>query len=363
MEIKDLEKLLKDALESPDNIELQRKYCDSVARYLEGKNINNEIIPVVIKGIKIDRAANYFDYLEKASNNDLQRIWKQLRKDKLVKDAGSANMFRFLSGLLLMSFIGAGNLSNHFGTIMTLLIERIDSHQFPIPARVHEPILRDYIIDELDPNTKLPKWESIKASGEICKEFAEIILNTTNGENADKYLFIRQWASSGIRFAEELIKKEKIEEKIPKSRVKDLLEIVDHYRNVEKLVRDCIYDAANLQDEIEKLNNEITILRKEKLRLEGEVKGLQAEIDAKEKLINKAEKEVDERAAINEAFGALKRHDESAMLKDIANELKAEYQDFAVTESDEMDIVLGEIYRVKLRNIFKILDKKGISME
>ena len=62
------------------------------------------------------------------------------------------------------------------------------------------------------------------------------------------------------------------------------------------------------------------------------------------------------------AFGALKKNDESALLQDIANELKAEYQDFVESESDEMDLVLGEIYREKLRNIFKILDKKGITM-
>lgn len=52
-----------------------------------------------------------------------------------------------------------------------------------------------------------------------------------------------------------------------------------------------------------------------------------------------------------------------ALLKGIAEEISAEYKDFKESQNDEMDILLGEIYREKLNNIFKLLERKGIKME
>lgn len=71
---------------------------------------------------------------------------------------------------------------------------------------------------------------------------------------------------------------------------------------------------------------------------------------------------IGERKALNDAFDALKKNDESALLRDIGNDLKTEYSDFKDSENDEMDITLGEIYREKIRNIFKILEKKGVKV-
>ena len=104
-------------------------------------------------------------------------------------------------------------------------------------------------------------------------------------------------------------------------------------------------------------------MNEEKRNLEETIRTLNDDISKKQQLLDKAEKEVGERAAINEAFGALKKNDERSLLNDIAIELRAEYQDFVESESEEMDVLLGEIYREKVRNIFKILSKKGIKME
>ena len=51
-------------------------------------------------------------------------------------------------------------------------------------------------------------------------------------------------------------------------------------------------------------------------------------------------------------------------LKNIVEEkLKAEYRDVKESENDEMEITLGEVYREKMINIFKILEKKGVKVE
>lgn len=363
MEIKDIEKALSNALQAQEDEALRSKYCASVADYLKEHKSSDEVVSIVIRGIDLDRAANYFDFLEGVSKNDLQNIWKQIRQSKELKEGQADHVLKFLAGMLAMSFMKAGNMRSLCGSIVTALVGMIADEKRPVSDKTYGPILCDYVLDDLNPKEALPQWDTIKASDEVCQQFAEILLKVTDGENAEKYKLVRQWATKGIRYTEEQIKKKKIEEKIPKSRIADLTAIVEHYKAVEKQLRDGVYEIAKMQDEIAGLQQQIGTLNGEKRDLEGQIRALTEEINAKQQQLDKAKKEVGERAAINEAFGALKKNDESALLNDIANELKAEYQDFVVSESDEMDVVLGEIYREKLKNIFKILGKKGIRME
>ena len=74
-------------------------------------------------------------------------------------------------------------------------------------------------------------------------------------------------------------------------------------------------------------------------------------------------KEIDERKDLNDAFDAMKANDEKALLKDIASDLSAIYKDFKDSEKVEMNMVLGEIYREKIKDVFSILEKKGIKVE
>lgn len=238
MDIKDLEKTLNDAMKSPEDTDLQEKYCDSIVEYLNSNEQVDEILPIVIEGIDIDRAANFFDYLEDASNKSLKKLWKKLRSDNSVKEADSVNVLKFLSGLLWMSFMGAGNLGNHFGSIMTLIVECIHAPQNAIHAEVYGPILRDYIFDDLDQNSMLPKWESIKDYEEKGKEFCALILNSTDGDSADQYMFIRKWASRGIRYADEKIERKRVNEEVHESNNKDIVKRVDQFKVEENLVRD-----------------------------------------------------------------------------------------------------------------------------
>ena len=238
MDIKDLEKTLNDVMKSPEDTDLQEKYCDSIVEFLNSNEQVDEILPIVIEGIDIDRAANFFDYLEDASNKSLKKLWKKLRSDNSVKEANSVNVLKFLSGLLWMSFMGAGNLGNHFGNIMTLLVECIHAPQNAILAEVYGPILCDYIFDDLDQKSTLPKWEAIKDFEGKGKEFCTIILNSTDGDNADQYMFIRKWASRGIRYADEKIEKKRVSEEVHENNNKDIAKRVEQFQVEENLVRD-----------------------------------------------------------------------------------------------------------------------------
>ncbi len=351
MEIKDIEKALSDALQAPEDENARNRYCSSVADYLKGKKSSVEIISIVIRGIELDHAANYFDFLEGASKNELQSIWKQIRQSKALKEGKKTHSLMFLSCMLPLSFMKVGNMESLCGNIITTIVGMISPEKGSLSVKVYGPIICDCFLDDLNPKVTLPSWESVKVSEKTCQQFAEILLKATDGEKADQYKTVRLWA-----------KKKEIEAKIPKSRIEDLTAIVDHYKAVEKQLRDEVYEEARLQNDIVKLHGDIDELQGEKRTLEEQIRMLTANIAEKQQQLDKAEKEVGERAAINEAFGALKRNDESALLQDIANDLKAEYQDFVETVSDQMDKTLGEIYREKLKNIFKILGKKGIKM-
>lgn len=363
MDVKDIEKTLIDALQAPDDPELRIRYGDAITEHLKDKRSTGEIVSIVIRGIDIDRAANYYDYLERASKNDLQSVWKQVRESKEAKRNTDNHTLKFLAGALALAFMKAGNMESQCGTIMTMMVAMINAKNRTIPVNVYGPILRDYILDDLDPKTILPRWETIKASEEVVAQFAQILLAMTEEEHAEEYKTVRQWAARGASFAEEQLKKKKIEEKIPKSRVSELMDIVEHYKVVEQLIRDSVYEAVKREEEINGLHQQIASLNEGKRNLEETIRTLNDDISKKQQLLDKAEKEVGERAAINEAFGALKKNDERSLLNDIAIELRAEYQDFVESESEEMDVLLGEIYREKVRNIFKILSKKGIKME
>ena len=362
MSIDVVEKIMHEAVKAPDDEKVRNQYCDAVVDYLKESKTPEEILPIVLQGIDIDNAANYYDYLDSAPKNQIQDKWKSIKKKLKELDNTPIPVLKFLAGLLSQTLMKGSNLEPLCGKVMSELVSMVTSKKKPVAINTYRPILKDYLVDDLNPKTSFPKWETINASEENCKKFAEILLEVTDGEDEQKYRAIRQCASQGINIANERIRKKEIESRIPESRIQEMEEIVSHYTVVEKEIRKAIYEVERLKEDIKRLHDKISTLESEKLELIKQIKSLNAEKEATQQMLEKAEKEVRERAALNDAFGALKKNDESAMLKDIAEELGAIYKDYIDSESDKMDVELGEIYREKLKEIFKILDKKGIRM-
>ena len=363
MEIKEIEAVLTEALGKPEDDALQAKYTDAISGYLKDHKSNDELMAIVVKGIDIDRAANYFDYLEGVSKNGIQSVWKQVRENKEIPTNKDNNGLKFVSGLLGLSFMNVGNMESQGGNIISKLVAMVSDDKKPIPAGTYGSIILDYFVDDVLTIKNYPKWESFRQPGEVLKRFAELLLQITAGEQEEKYKGIRQWATNGVRLAENQIEKEKIEAKIPKSRIDDLMAIVDHYKTVEKQVRDGVYEAARLEDVIKGLQDEIDKLNGEKRSLQSEINSLKNSIEDQKKDLEKAAEEIDERKKINDGFEALKKNDEEGIFKDIAEDLKLTYKQMKGSESREMTAELGEIYREMLKRVFKSLNKKGIRME
>ena len=363
MELKDIETVLIEALQKPEDESCKGKYEESISAYLkEHKKSSDELITIIVKGMNIDRGANFLDFVAEVPKGDIQSLWKQVRENKEVVNNKDSNGLKLLLALLGLAIMQAGSIENQTGNIITKIVALVSDEKKPISERVYNPIVSDYFVEDVL-KVKYPSWESLKLTGETNKIFAEILLKSIEGEQDEKYKSFRQWVVLGLKTAEQQIEKERIEAMIPKSRIDDLKGILDHYREVEKQLRDNVYEIARLEGVIVELQKEIKSLYGVKKSLESRIEDLQSNIEDQKKTLAKAEEEIDTRKTINDAFTAMKENDEKGILNDIAEDLKLTYKQMKGSESTEMNVELGEIYREMLKRIFKTLDKKGIRME
>ena len=250
--------------------------------------------------------------------------------------------------------------------LMIIIINQLVSARIAKPLQRLNESVKEWEAGNLNPTIYVGGSLEVEHLGKTLRSTVEQINQLMHDilyEQEEKYKGIRQWATSGVRLAENQIKTEKIEAKIPKSKIEDMMVIVEHYKSVEKQVRDDEYKIARLEDTIDGLQNDISNLNSEKKILQSNIRSLKDNIEIQKKDLEKAAEEIDERKSINDAFTALKKNDEEGILKDIAEDLKLTYGQMKRSENMEMNAELGEIYREMLKRVFKSLEKKGIRMD
>ena len=250
--------------------------------------------------------------------------------------------------------------------LMIIIINQLVSARIAKPLQRLNESVKEWEAGNLNPTIYVGGSLEVEHLGKTLRSTVEQINQLMHDilyEQEEKYKGIRQWATSGVRLAENQIKTEKIEAKIPKSKIEDMMAIVEHYKSVEKQVRDDEYKIARLEDTIDGLQNDISNLNSEKKILQSNIRSLKDNIEIQKKDLEKAAEEIDERKSINDAFTALKKNDEEGILKDIAEDLKLTYGQMKRSENMEMNAELGEIYREMLKRVFKSLEKKGIRMD
>lgn len=361
MEELQLQELMEKALNNPEDSAANIEYIDAVLDYLDKKKTTNDILSIIIEGIDIDRAANYYDYFTSLEKKEVQNEWKIIKKNSEIKKNGR-NALKFITGILTLCFLKEGYLEGLCGDVVCFLVDMIDSETKTIVAKTYTPVINAYFLEDLGTDIELPKYDTINAPYRKLKRLGEIIVESISEKDTFAYMPIMQWSKKGIDYCNKMIEKQKIEENIPKSRIDDLKEIVEHYQKVESIVRDDQYEIASLHQDISELQKSILNLENEKQELKKELDVLNLQLHNSKNELMRAENEVAERKAINDAFDALKENDIASLYKDIASDLKSIYQDFIETQSDEMDVELGEIYRDKIQSIFRILKNKGIEV-
>lgn len=362
MEIKEIEELLLNAKGNLENIELKKAYTEAVSSYLKIQKSKDEIVNIVVLGIDIDGASSYCEYIKNVPKNEISSINKQIRENKIISNNDNNNGLKFLASLLSGVIIKQGDSKILCETIISRIVSLITNEKKPITIETYKNVLLDYFITKIKGVDFYPAWDSINLSGEDCRQFSEILINVIPEVEAD-FINIKRWATKGLKYSEELIEKEKIEATIPKIRTNELQDIVDHYKKVEKQVRDNAYLIANLEKEL--LNNQETIktLNVEKKELENELVRLKNDLSESRNTISEKEDEIDQRKKINEAFNSLKENDEKGLLNDIAEDLKRTYVQMKTAESQELSAELCEIYREMIKVIFKKLEENGVRME
>lgn len=362
MDIKEIEELLVNAKKDFENEESIKTYSEAIKTYLKDQKSRDEIVTVVIQGMDIDGASSYFEYIEKAQKNEIPSIGKQIRENKCILENDNNNGLKFLASLLSEIILKKGNIESLSGITISRIVSLIFNDKKPVTTDVYKTIIFDYLVSKILEVDFLPTWNSINFSGEDCKKFSEIIINAIPNESIE-FSSIRRWANNGLKYSEELIEKEKIEATIPKSRVDELQDIVEHYKNVEKQVRDNAYLIAKLEKEILDNQEIIKSLNVDKYSLENELEKLKNDLSESKNTISEREEEINQRKEINDAFTALKENDEKGLLNDIAENLKRIHGQMKTAESQEMSIELCGIYREMIKAIFKKLEENGVRME
>ena len=363
MDIKNVEQIMNQAMKSHDDVKANGQYQNAISTYLAENNSSEEIIAIVLNGFELDQGANYYDYLEVAPREELMKAWRQIKKSKEIKMNYNNNGLRFLSELFSLALMNKSILSSQQDIIMEIIMSMIGLEKRKIDSAIYEPIIREHFIDNFPPKYNFPEWEIVNAGGVCQKEFTQILLRIIEREDALQLHNIYSWARVGLRNSELKIEKEEIEKQIPKSKIGDLQVIVEHYKAVEKQLRESVHELARKGKQVKRLQEDIDKLQEDKKLLTVEIETLKGKLNKHEEALKKAEQKIEEHKTINDSFSAAKKQEEEALLNSIAEEINAEYKDFIESQNDEMDLVLGEIYREKLSNIFKLLERKGIRLE
>lgn len=363
MDIKEIEEIQNEALKTKNNEELMSKYKNAITTYLNQNKAKNEIISTMIRGFDLDEASVFLEYTKKLNKQELQSVWKQIRDNKDINGNQNNKGIKLLCKLLCLSIKRQGATDAITGNIILKIVNMILDEKKPIGSEIYKPIIRDYFINEVISASVFPNWESIKVKGDIIISFIDIIKKSVFDNNDEKYKDFNQWLVYGIQCAEKRIDEEKIQAQIPQSMTDELIALANHYSVVEKKLKDSVYEISRLEKIISHQKNELEAIEIEKVSLLNEIESLKTDINNQKKNLEDAKNEIAERKSINDAFTAIKKNDEQGILNDIAEELKVIYGQIKRSETAEMSIELGEIYREMIKKVFKQLDNKGIRME
>lgn len=361
MEIKEIREIVIECKNSGSE-DMQKKYISELESFLSANKINQELINLMIFGVEIDRAKVICSYLESANADAKNAFIKSIKDNDAIKANSNNSALSFLLLVLSVASIKSKNLENVAISTITTLNDLIFSTMKKV-ADEQKQIIKDCYIGSITSNNFV-EWNSDKYDYKAVKAFTDIVIDVIREQGeAEQNKLLLSWLVKGSQKAETEIERQRIEADIPQSKVNDIRVLVEHYEKVEKILLKTVHDKADLEKLLASREAEIAELKRAKSDLEYEVKSLKGNIDSKNQSLDAAQKEIEERKELNKAQTQYREDSQASLLKEIAGALKAEYSDYAESKNDEMDVMLGEIYRDKVGNIFKILESKGIKVE
>lgn len=369
MELRKIQQKLEECLKNTSNDSLVQDYIGQFVMLLDEKNVTSETACLAIDGVDLDNGVNFLDTFAALNKKQSQDAWKIIKNCESYKQNRNFNSLKLMASFAASALGGDINTKSILGNILIALVESSKFEKEEDEALVYTTLV-EYLFEPLQEGGVFPDWNTIKIGPEriinLCDLLEQAILykKLQDMESMRTIVYqVRLWIQQGREYADGLRELQEREKNKPPKKAFELAKLADHFKLVEEELEKAIHENVQLAMEQKKMTDALSYSEREKKMLEKQVKQLEDTVNTLRLEVQNANRMVQERKILNDAQVQYREDSKISLLNDISRSLKAEYEDFAETQDVPMNETLGEIYREKLKQIFKILYQKGIKME
>ena len=359
-----IEEKLNQALAAPKDDVKYQAFINEYIMLLDQAQITTETTNIAIRAVELDQGVNFLDLFVSLEKKQIQDAWRVIRNCEEYKKNEDYNALKLICSFGASALGGDANTVLIIGNIFTALASliRTEKQNTKVSPIVHT-IIKKYMLEMLPISINLPEWKNIKMTAEYMCEFCEIMQEEIEKEEMNPTLFeLKRWISTGKQYAEERkIIKEKEKNRPPRKSL-ELQALAKHFKTLEDEMDKVIHENVKLSLQINTMQTDLHKMELSEKSKEEKIEKLKKDIEGLTEKLKKANQEVNERKKLNDAQVQYREEAQISLLEDIAMALKPEYGDYAETIDVPMNEMLGEIYREKLKQIFKILDQKGVKV-
>lgn len=398
MHKENLEKLLKEVINEDNKITIRQNYERELVGFITEIGMTDEVINIVLEGFNIDFGKTFIQYILTCdSGKDRNKIYAMLEKNKYFNRNIESISFKLLCTLMHASL----EMKNADDKLWQIIVRKLPHMAKQEDNAIGcENVFCDLFVDKLNENVNLPDIFKLKCTeGDIerfticinsfCEklssklELKDIIARlkdwvnySTNNINEDIENSPNKKANTNTKKQQDSVSinycnkskntHENIEEKKnqnKKAKIDQFKDLVKYYEKVENDYTSSLLKIQELYSKIDILNGDIEKMSNIISCQTDRIFHLETSLSLAQKTIDKKDSEISNRDSVISIFDKDKNNSLSELLNSIATSLKYEYLDFQESINCEINDTLGEVYREKIIEIFKILEKNGIKME
>ncbi len=367
MNTKSVREKLMMTLNAPEDDKKYKLFIEDYIMLLDEMKINTDTANLAIEAVSIDQGINFLETFIALDKKKAVEAWKIIKNCEGFRNNKDNNALKLMCSFATSGLNKEKNTESNLGNILSAVISLIKVSKIDDVSPEIFKIIKEYIWEMLPSNPNFGGWEKIKMTPDriqfFCVIIEKMIETLIDGSKLDpKTLAVKKWISEGRQYAEEKNILKEIERNKPPKKSTELLDLAKHFKLLEEELDKSIYEVTRLTLQVnslqEKLLNAEMMINEDKKKIEN----LQIDNEKWKIKVNQANQEVDERKKLNEAQIQYREETQASLLQDIARALKPEYGDYDETKDMPMNEMLGEIYREKLKHIFRILEQKGIKV-
>lgn len=370
MNIKVVNDKLVQVIKDPEDDAKYQAFIGVYTMLLDSVKVNADTVNIAIDSVDIDQGVNFLDTFAALSKKEAQVAWKTLRNSEKFKANEAYKSLRLMCFFAASGIGGDINTGAMLGNILTAMVFSFKQPKQEVISEDIYPMILTGFVEMLSKEAKFPEWDEVKITPENIQIFAncmeKVLLLPEVQEDASRFPAshaLKKWIILGKAYSEEKIELKEREKNKPAKRSNELSQLFEHFKSVEEELDKSIAEATKLTIENRRLEKSLSAVETENREKSKIITSLEKEISELKSEVSQAKEEVDARKKLNDAQVQYREDAQVSLLQDIARALKAEYGDYVETKDMPMNEMLGEIYREKLKKIFKILEQKGVKVE